>query len=70
MLGCAVAQVVIRRLLTAVARVRARVKSCRMCGGESGTGAGFLRVLCFPLSLIHSTNCSKIISIYHPALVQ
>jgi hypothetical protein len=39
--GRAMAQAVSRRLLTAEARVRSRVGSCRICGGQSGTGTGF-----------------------------
>jgi hypothetical protein len=35
----------------AAARVRARVWSCGICGGQSGAGAGFLRVLRFPLPI-------------------
>jgi hypothetical protein len=35
----------------AEARVRDRVRSCGICGGHSGTGAGFLRVLRFPLPI-------------------
>jgi hypothetical protein len=35
------AQVVSRRPLTAEARVRARVNPCGICGGQSGTRAGF-----------------------------
>jgi hypothetical protein len=34
---------------TSAAWVRARVKYCGVCGGQSGAGAGFLRVLRFPL---------------------
>jgi hypothetical protein len=47
----AVAQAVSRWIPTAVARVRVRA-ACRICGGQSGTGAGFLRVLRFPLPII------------------
>jgi hypothetical protein len=47
----AVAQAVSRRLPTAAARVRAWVRSCGFCGGQSGTGAGFLRVLRFTLPI-------------------
>jgi hypothetical protein len=50
--GRPVAQAVSRRLLTATARVRAQVRSCGVCGGQSGTGAGFLRVLRFPLPVL------------------
>jgi hypothetical protein len=49
--GRAIAQAVSRRLPTATAGVRARVWSSGICGGRSGTGAGFLRVLRFPLSI-------------------
>jgi hypothetical protein len=48
-LGRAIAQAVSRWLPTAAARVRAPVWSCRICGGQSGAGAGFLRVLRFSL---------------------
>jgi hypothetical protein len=37
---------------TAAARVRSQVRSCRICGGKCGTGAGFLRVLRFPLPIL------------------
>jgi hypothetical protein len=36
---------------TAAARVRVRA-ACGVCGGQSRTGAGFLRVLRFPLPII------------------
>jgi hypothetical protein len=52
--GRAVVQAVSRWLPTAAARVRARVWSCRICGGQSGAGADFLRVLQFPLSIFIS----------------
>jgi hypothetical protein len=47
--GRALAQVVSHRFPTAAARVRAQVTSCGICGGQSDTGACFLRVLLFPL---------------------
>jgi hypothetical protein len=50
-LGSAIAQAVSRRLPTADVRVRAQVRSCEISGGQSGTGAGFLRVLRFPLPI-------------------
>jgi hypothetical protein len=40
-----------RWLPTAAARVRVRA-ACGICGGQSRTGAGFLRVLRFPLPII------------------
>jgi hypothetical protein len=46
-----IAQAVSRWLPTAAARVRARVWSCGICGGQSGAGTGFLRVIRFPLPI-------------------
>jgi hypothetical protein len=40
-MGRAMAQAVIRRPLTAEARVRPRVSPRGICGGQSGTGTGF-----------------------------
>jgi hypothetical protein len=61
-LGRAIAQTVSRWFPTAAARVRSQVKSCGICGGQSGAGAVFLRVLLFPLPVLipptapHSTS--------------
>jgi hypothetical protein len=41
---------------TAAARVPTRVWSSGICGGESGAGAGFLRVLRFPLPIFIPPN--------------
>jgi hypothetical protein len=49
--GRAITQAVSTRLPTAAARVRCRVWSCGICGGQSGTEAGFLWVLRFPLPI-------------------
>jgi hypothetical protein len=53
--GRAVAQAVSRWLPTAVVRFRIRA-ACGACGGQSGIGAGFLRVLLFPLPVIIPPN--------------
>jgi hypothetical protein len=50
--GRAIVQAVSRRLPTAAARDRSQVRICGNCGGQSGTGAGFLRVLRFPLPIL------------------
>jgi hypothetical protein len=50
-LGRAIAQAVSRWLPTAAAWVRTRVWSCEICGGQSGAGAGFIRVLRLPLPI-------------------
>jgi hypothetical protein len=49
--GGAIAQAVSGWLPTAAALVRARVKSCGICGGQSGTGTDLFRVLLFPLPI-------------------
>jgi hypothetical protein len=49
--GRAIAQAVSRWFPTTAARLRARVWICGICGGQSGAGAGFLRVLRFPLPI-------------------
>jgi hypothetical protein len=52
LVGRAIAQEVSRWLPTAAARVRAQVTPCGISCGQSGTGAGFLRVLRFPLPIL------------------
>jgi hypothetical protein len=64
LLGRDVAEAVSRRLPTAMVRVRTRLKSCEICGVESDTAAGFLRVLWLLLPFIHSSNCTTISTIY------
>jgi hypothetical protein len=65
------AQAVNRRLPTAAAWVRTLVRLCGICGGHSGAGVDFLRVLRFPLPILNSTGCfTRIIIIYHPGLVK
>jgi hypothetical protein len=54
--GRAIAQAVSRWLPTAAARVQTRVWSSGICGGQSGAGAGFLRVLRFPLPIFITPN--------------
>jgi hypothetical protein len=49
--GRAIAQAVSRWLPTAAARVRSWLWSSGICGGQSDAGAGFLRVLRFPLPI-------------------
>jgi hypothetical protein len=49
--GSAIAQTVSRKLPTAAARIRSHVKSCGICGGQSGTAEGILRVLSFPCQI-------------------
>jgi hypothetical protein len=56
LLGRAIAQPVSRWLPTAAARVRSRVWSSGISGGQSGAGAGFLRVLRFPLPIFIPRN--------------
>jgi hypothetical protein len=50
-LGRAIAQAVSRWLSTAAVRVRSRIWSSGICGGQSGAGEGFLQVLRFPLPI-------------------
>jgi hypothetical protein len=61
-LGRAIAQKVSRRPPTGAGRVRARFRLCGICGRQSGTGAGFLRVLQFPLPILIPPTASHSLS--------
>jgi hypothetical protein len=50
--GRAIAQAVSRWLPIAAARVRSRDWSSGICGGQSGAGTGFLRLLRFPMPIL------------------
>jgi hypothetical protein len=56
LVGCAIAQAVSHRLPTAAVRVRAKVRSCGICGGQSGTRAGYLGVFLIPPTAPHSSS--------------
>jgi hypothetical protein len=54
--GRTIAQAVSRWLPTAAGWVQTQVWSSGICGGQSGAGAGFLRVLRFPLPIFIPPN--------------
>jgi hypothetical protein len=64
--GRAIGKDVNRRLPTVAARVRAQVRSCGICGGQSGK---FYESTSVSPVNSHSIDCSTLI-IYHPGLVQ
>jgi hypothetical protein len=55
-IGRTIAPVVSRWLPTEAARVRALGWFSGICGGQSGAGAGFLRVVLFPLPIFIAQN--------------
>jgi hypothetical protein len=61
--GSVIAQAVSRWLPIAAARVRSKVKLCGISGGQSGSGAGFLRLLRFPLPVLIPLTASHSSSI-------
>jgi hypothetical protein len=65
--GRAIAQAIIRSHPTTAARVRAQVKSCEICGGQSGARAAYLRILLFLLPFIppttpHSSSIFRVVA--------
>jgi hypothetical protein len=68
--GRAIAQAVSRRFPTSAAPVRALVRSCGICGGQSGTGAGFLRELRFSLPILIPPSAPQSSSIVRGSLDQ
>jgi hypothetical protein len=58
-LGRAIAEAVSHWLSTVAAWVQSRVWSSGICGGQSGVGAGFVRVLRFPLPFIPPNSPSS-----------
>jgi hypothetical protein len=54
--GHAIAQAVSCQLPTTAARVLSQVRSCGICGAQSGTWAGYLRVLQFSLPIFIPPN--------------
>jgi hypothetical protein len=56
LVGRAIAEAVSRWLPTAAEQVRTWVWSSWICGGQSGAGADFLRVLSFPLPIFIPPN--------------
>jgi hypothetical protein len=56
--GRDVAQAINHRFPTEATRVRAQVRSYGICDGQSGTGAGFLRELRFPLPILIQPTAS------------
>jgi hypothetical protein len=47
-----IAEVIGHHLVTMVAWVQSQVRSCGICGGQSGIGMGFLQVLSFRLPVL------------------
>jgi hypothetical protein len=62
-IGRVIDQAVSCQLPTAEARVRAQVTLCAICGGQNTNGAGFLRVLRFPLPILIPPTASHSSSI-------
>jgi hypothetical protein len=68
--GRAIDQAISRRLPAADVRVRSYVRSCGICGKQSGTEASSLRILRFPLPILIPPNVpysSMIQGWYHQA---
>jgi hypothetical protein len=50
---CAIAQAFSHRLTTSEARVWSQLRSCGVCGGQRGSGAGLIRLVLFPLPIFN-----------------
>jgi hypothetical protein len=60
-IGRAMAQALSRRPLTTDARVRSRVSTCGICGGQSGTETGFPRQFHSTVAPLHGKTKKKLI---------
>jgi hypothetical protein len=58
--GRSIAQAVSCWLPIAAARVRVQVRLCGICGGQSGTRRGFLRVIRIPPTAPHSSSTIRV----------
>jgi hypothetical protein len=68
--GRALAQVVRRRLPTAMSRVRSQVRPCGISGGQSATGEDFLRARQFLLPIVITPTVPHSLIIPSPDAVQ
>jgi hypothetical protein len=57
--GRAITQTISGLISTAAAQFRAQIRSCGICGGQSSTGADFLRVFRFPLPILIAPSASR-----------